>query len=446
MSAYNNSKPGAVIVVGGGLAGLAAATYLARAGWTTTLYEKAHTTGGRALTNVIGDFRFNMGPHALYCSGPAEQILRELGVSYSGKKPKIKAEVFYQGEVYTPQGGFTPLFNPRWLGLRDFPGLIKFLARLFTVNPAKLAHLSVEEWLNQTKLSEAARQTLYALDRVATYTNAPELQSADTFVIQLKHVLKTGVRYLDGGWQTLVNNLRQAALDAGVKIVAGKRVAEVVGDGRVEGVRLVSGEFIPAVAVVLAAEPQEAAQLVDNTALKTWAKAVQPARAACLDIALKELPYPDRTFVPGIDVPLYYSVHSAYAKLGPAGTTVLHVAKYLRPDETTVAKDDERELEAFMDKVQPGWRDEVLEKRFLPHMTVINAFPRADQGGLAGRFGPTVPGFANLYLAGDWVGPEGLLLDSVLSSARRAARLINDPATQPQEIEVQRGKQPVGSL
>ena len=57
-------------------------------------------------------------------------------------------------------------------------------------------------------------------------------------------------------------------------------------------------------------------------------------------------------------------------------------------------------------------------------MTVSHALPLAAQGGLAGRPGPAVPGIRSLYVAGDWVGPEGLLSDASLASAHRAADLI----------------------
>jgi hypothetical protein len=30
----------------------------------------------------------------------------------------------------------------------------------------------------------------------------------------------------------------------------------------------------------------------------------------------------------------------------------------------------------------------------------------------------------NLYLAGDWVGPEGFLIDASMASARRAAEVV----------------------
>ena len=102
---------------------------------------------------------------------------------------------------------------------------------------------------------------------------------------------------------------------------------------------------------------------------------------------------------------------------------MVHVAKYLAPGDTD-AKAHERELEACLDLVQPGWRDELAERRYLPNLTVVNATASAASGGIAGRPGPEVPGVAGLYVAGDWVGNEGWLSDASLASAKRAAELI----------------------
>jgi hypothetical protein len=52
-------------------------------------------------------------------------------------------------------------------------------------------------------------------------------------------------------------------------------------------------------------------------------------------------------------------------------------------------------------------------------------------GGLAGRPGPAVQGAAGLYVAGDWVGADGMLVDASFASARRAAELcLRDVVTQ----------------
>src|SRR5207253_14118 len=76
------------LVVGGGLAGLSAATYLARAGQRVTLLEKAPALGGRAVTDAPHGFTLNRGAHALYTGGAASEVLRDLGVTYSAGSPK----------------------------------------------------------------------------------------------------------------------------------------------------------------------------------------------------------------------------------------------------------------------------------------------------------------------------------------------------------------------
>ena len=82
----------------------------------------------------------------------------------------------------------------------------------------------------------------------------------------------------------------------------------------------------------------------------------------------------------------------------------------------------EQELEQVLDLLQPGWRGLVIERRFLPRMTVTNALVTA--GGLAKRPHPAVSGLDGLYVAGDWVGGEGQLADASFASAKAAAEMI----------------------
>jgi hypothetical protein len=58
-------------IVGGGMAGLTVACYLARAGVDVTVFEKAPELGGRAATQNVDGFRFNRGGHTP--STPAAQ-------------------------------------------------------------------------------------------------------------------------------------------------------------------------------------------------------------------------------------------------------------------------------------------------------------------------------------------------------------------------------------
>jgi phytoene dehydrogenase-like protein len=417
-----------VVVVGGGLAGLTAATYLARAGRSVTLFEKSRTLGGRAATHTKGGFHFNIGPHALYSGAAGIKVLRELGVPFKGSAPSASGGYAVDhGVKHALPGGFVSLLTT---GLLRVPGKLetaRLLSSLPKLDTSRLQHLTVRQWIDTTIRNADVRGLVQALFRVASYAHAPARQSAGAAIEQLQKALGRGVLYLDGGWQTLVDGLRAAAEAAGVHIVAGSRVESIVGEASARGVRLADGTVASASAVVIAASPGEAAALVPNGydfVLREWADAAIPIKAACLDIALSRLPRPRATFALGIDQPLYLSVHSAVAKLAPAGGATIHVAKYLDPDVAQDAKSDERQLEGLLDLVQPGWREVVVDRRYLPNMVVYHALVTAEAGGTAGRPGPTVPNIANLYVVGDWVGPEGMLADATLASAKQAAQLI----------------------
>ncbi len=418
-----------LVVVGGGLAGLSAAAVAGRAGRRVTVLEKAGDLGGRAATRKIEGYAFNIGPHALYRGGAAMRVLRELGIEPRGKRPPTSGSHAIRGGVkHALPGGFFSLLST---GLLTLPGKLevaRLLSRLPGLDPEPLRSVPIADGLARLARREEVRELIAALFRVTTYGNAPTLQSTGASLEQMQSGLRDGVLYLDGGWTQLVEALRAAATAAGARLETGARAerVELSSDGAVSGVRLADGRLLPCSAALLAVAPAEAAALLDGAlhgAVARWASEAAPVEAACLDVALRRLPEPRSTFALGIDRPLYLSVHSASARLAPEGGALIHVAKYLEAGAGVDAAGDRRELEGLLDLVQPGWQKELVHARFLPHLTVSNAVVTAAQGGTAGRPGPEVPGARGLYVAGDWVGPEGMLADASVASARRAIEL-----------------------
>lgn len=110
----------------------------------------------------------------------------------------------------------------------------------------------------------------------------------------------------------------------------------------------------------------------------------------------------------------------------------------LDPMSPSSPQQDERELEDLLDTVQPGWREVVVKRIFLPHIEAIGMLPTASGGGYAGRPEPVVPGIANLHLAGDWIG-KGFLSDASMGSARQVAQFILTRKQQVAVLQTMRG-------
>ena len=85
----------------------------------------------------------------------------------------------------------------------------------------------------------------------------------------------------------------------------------------------------------------------------------------------------------------------------------------------TTATEDRPRLEAL--SAQAGIRDaDVVARRFLAKMVVHTALPSVDGGGMAGRPSVAVAERPGAFLAGDWVGPVGLLADASFASGEVA--------------------------
>lgn len=427
---HSNEYSSEVLVIGGGIAGLAAATFIARSGRSVRLFEQSRALGGRAQTKQQDGFYLNLGPHALYRGGRGIEVLRELGIEPRGSVPSVSGAFAVKGGAkHTFPAGALSLLMTSLFGLSAKLEAARLLASVAKIDGERIMNMSVREWLDRNISHAEVKELILAAFRVATYTNAPDLMSAGAALEQLKKAQDKSVLYLDSGWQTLVDSLRDAASRSGVKVETGVRVDSVTRDisGAVSGVRLADGAEIEASTVVVASSPSILAELLEDfehTSLARCAAEAIPVRAACLDLALSNLPKPKATFALGIDRPHYLSVHSAVARLAPEGSAMIHAAKYLPPDQDEASESVERELESLLDLVQPGWRSVVVYRRFLPDMIVMNALPLASLGGTRGRPGPQVIDVPGLFVAGDWVGEEGLLVDASLASARRAAELI----------------------
>jgi len=287
-----------VVVVGGGISGLGTAALLARGGAHVTLLERHDTLGGRAGTLEVDGFRFDTGPSWYFMPEVFEHFFALLGARVEDHLDLVPLDpayrAFFEPDSDAPPGPAFELTTSPAVNRARFdalePGagarmaayadeaseayrtaLDHFLYTTFerpdrALSPAVLGRLP--------RLAALLREPL--ADRVARTVDDPRLRQllgyhavflgsspyrAPALYSLMSHLdLVDGVLYPRGGMYTLVESVARLARAEGADLRTGADVAaiEVVPGGRrrgrVTGVRLASGETVPADVVVSAAD------------------------------------------------------------------------------------------------------------------------------------------------------------------------------------------------
>ena len=407
---------GRVVVIGGGIAGLVAAADLARGGAAPVLLEAAPELGGRAQTRVIDGFCFNQGPHALYAAGAFKAALDELGVAVPGGRPDVT-----KGLALWDDGAHASPLAPTNGG--PPPPLDEAETALLWAQFGRIAQGDYDGRGQSLRTftgpwPERVRAMIEALVRLATYANAPDLMDAKAALDQVR-LSFAGVIYVDGGWATLVDGLAAAARQAGAELRTQTRASAVVRAERGWRVEVVGEAPIACDGVILAVPPAVATEIAPaSKSLAAAVSGLSPARIMGLDLGLSPGVSPRASFALGVTSPTYVSLHSDVAKLASEGGTLAHLARYLAPDEApSLGAFDE--LERLADDLLPDWRSHEVRRQRLMGLTVSHHIPGWRTAGR--RAEVCIADAPGLYLAGDWVGDQGLLADAAAASARVAA-------------------------
>jgi phytoene dehydrogenase-like protein len=409
-----------VIVIGGGVAGLVAAAFASKGGVSVLVLEASPGFGGRARTRNLSGYHFNQGAHAFYRDGFLENVLHDLGVAVTGNAPSLAVGFFVNdGRLHQAPFSAAGLAATTLLSDAEKSEMALLLCRLRDRSTQTPPGTSLQDALAALSQSNRVRSVLAAMVRLTSLVHAPNVADGPALLDQLHGGLTRNVLYLDGGWGTMIDGLKSACVELGACLRSSCRVA-LVEHGPPWRVTLADGTALTAGAVVLAVNPAQATELYPALKNLHGTTDAVPAKVACLDIGLASLPRSNILFALGVDRPLYFSVHSAAARLAPEGAALVHAVRYLQPGEKPERGRLIAELEEFMDLTQPGWRDHERARQFLPAMPVISSIPLAGKGGMNGRPGVVVQNTEGLFISGDWVGSVGMLADAAAASGRAA--------------------------
>ncbi len=277
-----------VVVIGGGVAGLAVALELSAADLEVILLERAHQIGGKLHDNLVRDRPIPNGPTVFTMRWVFDELLRRHETTLEdhlslGVSTQVARHVWRRSEQLDLYADLETSAEAvgRFAGVREAQGYRRFsktAQRLFetlehpfmragiTSPPAMAADALQTGFascggaaLSRSLASSLRRyfrdpRLIQLFGRYATYTGSSPFQ-APALLMLIAHVERMGVWFVEGGLPALARALATIATKAGVSIRCGTEVRKiVVSQSRAAGVELSDGEFIPATAVVHAGD------------------------------------------------------------------------------------------------------------------------------------------------------------------------------------------------
>ena len=274
-----------VVIIGGGVGGLAAANLLAHEGHEVHVYEKNARFGGRAGILEEDGFRFDTGPSwylmpevfARYYQRLGLDVERELSI----EKLHPAYKVFYEsadpivitGDLETDAQTFESIERGAGAKLKKYVtqsrqiydiALDNFLYTSFT--PRELKNLFRPEIIRATpQLLNMTRQSVHdrvgrnfadqRLQQILEYTTvflgASPYETPALYTLMAALDFHDGVYYLRGGIYTLIENLMQVGMGLGVSYHPSSAVSAILSNGSTAtGIRLEDGSEIVADIVI----------------------------------------------------------------------------------------------------------------------------------------------------------------------------------------------------
>jgi len=268
------------VVIGAGVGGLVAALRLAHRGHQVTVLDSAAQPGGKIHTQRVGEVLIDSGPTVFTMRWVFDEILRAVGTRLENHLRLRPLSVL--ARHFWDDGSQLDLFADAerseaaiadWAGgqeaqrFRAFcartravydtlegpfmrsprPGLLGLMARTGPSGLAVLSQLGPMRTLWQQMGREFGDPRLRQLfARYATYCGSSPWQAPATLML-VAQVEMDGVWSVEGGMAALAEMLAQLARAQGATLRLGCTAQRIdVQQGRVRGVELATGEFLPA--------------------------------------------------------------------------------------------------------------------------------------------------------------------------------------------------------
>lgn len=277
-----------VVVVGGGVSGLAAAVELSSRGIPVTVLEQKPVPGGRAYSFVDAktDEVIDNGQHVLLAG--YERTMRFLATIGSRHllavqhrpllvlhHPRKGFRQFHLPALPTPFHLIFGVLGSNLFSLRDRVSVLRGGLAIARAQNSALAGKTVMQWLDDNGQSEEVRLSFWEPLAVSIMNTHIAFASAQSFVGALRKAFLGGRRNASlaiprvGLSQLYVDGARKTIVDHGGTVECNREVVGLdIRNGIVERVRLKSGKAAHCDAVIVAVPPHALGRILPDDLLK----------------------------------------------------------------------------------------------------------------------------------------------------------------------------------
>ncbi len=442
------APPGHVAVVGGGLAGIAAAASLADRGWRVTLLESRPRLGGAAYSFRRGDLTVDTGVHVvLRCYTAYRALLARIGVAASVPvQPRLDITVLRRGEppATLRRGRFGPApvhLLPAIAGYRELTVSEKLLAtraalavrRLDLDDPA-LDRVTLAEWLRRRGLRAHAIDSLWGLLCVAALNIDPDRASMALMAQVLRTALLDSVAAGDigvpGAPLSALHDEPARRLLRGLDVTCrvGSRVTAIDRRGAGFAIGTRDGE-LTVDAAVCAVPHRHAAELLPGGAVQSvgWSE-LDASPIVNVHLLLDRVVTGDTLVRNGFAAVLRSPLQWLFDRTAPSGARGQYLVSSLSAADRAIGRPAADLIEVARREIRglfPAATGAELLDAFVtrePHATI------RQQAGTAGYRPSTGTYWRGLVLAGSWTA-TGLpdTLEGAVRSGQRAAEALTAP-------------------
>lgn len=405
---------GEVLVVGGGLAGLAAAFEASRRGHFVTILESSEKIGGRGTSEELKGYPTNAGPHLLNYRGPLHVLVTKCSkVALRGQRLRASQYHHRNGGKWRPLAISSKAIQNSKLPAQQKLELLK-LRRVMKKAAKKTPQQSFAEWVDDQY--PHLNEELSAWAELSTWLSPSDGSDLHFHSQQSQHSLwKRGSFRLEFGWAEIVGRILSALDRLGVEMHSTAKVTELIcnDNGRVKKVRLENGKRIAADHVILALPRKNCEKILATMEFD------QPlATTTKLEATLLELLLDGRFLCDGLmfdhgngvtllnqyrdDAENFHSIVSAFAKGKESPSQRLE------------------RIESTLDQTASGWRDAIKMRRKTNSITIASAIPSDKR--------PEVDQLSKhgILLAGDWLNSPYWLADAATDTGIRAGAMLQE--------------------